>query len=84
MNGLELYRKHGKLDERKRRVYVLVNFDTTMEENLFRIYSLRELEFDPYVMIYDKPNAPKEIKRLARWLNNKFIWRTCEKFEQYV
>ena len=63
--------------------YVLVNFDSTMEENLYRIYTLRDLGYDPYVMIYDKPNAPKEIKQLQRWVNNKFIFRSCEKFEDY-
>lgn len=83
LRGLELYSKYGKLDERKRRVYVLTNYNTTMEENLYRVYKLREMKFDPYVMIYDKPHAPKDIKRLQRWCNNKFIWRSCEKFEDY-
>lgn len=83
LRGLELYAKYGVLDERKRRVYVLTNYNTTMEENLYRVYKLREMRFDPYVMIYDKPHAPKDIKRLQRWCNNKFIWRSCEKFEDY-
>ena len=83
LRGLELYAKYGALDERKRRVYVLTNYNTSMEENLYRVYKLREMKFDPYVMIYDKPNAPKEVKRLQRWCNNKFIWRSCEKFEDY-
>lgn len=48
-----------------------------------RLEQLREMKFDPYVMIYDKPNAPKEVKWLQRWCNNKFIWRSCEKFEDY-
>ena len=83
LRGLGLYAKYGELDERKRRVYVLTNYNTTMEENLYRLYKLREMKFDPYVMIYDKPHAPKDIKRLQRWCNNKFIWRSCEKFEDY-
>lgn len=84
LRGLALYKKHGSIkDERKLRVYVLVNYDTTQEENLYRIYHLRELGFDPYVMIYDKPHASKEVKRLQRWVNNKFIWRSCERFEDY-
>jgi organic radical activating enzyme len=82
--GLTLYAKHGAIqDERKRRVYVLVNYDTSMEENLYRVYKLRELKYGPYVMIYDKPNANREIKRMARWVNNKFIWRSCDRFEDY-
>lgn len=64
-------------------VYCLSNFGSTMEENLYRIYTLRDLGYDPYVMIYDKPNAPKEIKDLQRWVNNKFIFRSCNRFEDY-
>ena len=83
LKGLALYKAHGKLDERHTRVYVLVNYDTTMDENLYRVYHLREIGFDPYVMVYDKPHAQREIKRLQRWVNNKFIWRSCERFEDY-
>ena len=83
LKGLELYAKYGKLKERHRIVYVLTNFNTNMEENLYRIYKLREMQYSPYVMIYDKPNAPREIRRLQRWVNNKIIWRTCERFEDY-
>ena len=64
-------------------VYCLTNFGSTMEENLYRIYTLRDLGYDPYVMIYDKPNAPKEIKHLQRWCNNKIIFKSCPKFENY-
>jgi hypothetical protein len=64
-------------------VYCLTNFGSTMEENLYRIYTLRDLGFAPYVMVYDKPNAPREIKDLQRWCNNRFIFRSCERFEDY-
>lgn len=64
-------------------VYCLTNFDSTMEENLYRIYTLRDMGYDPYVMVYDKPHAPKEIKRLQRWCNNKIIFKSCQKFEDY-
>lgn len=64
-------------------VYCLTNFGSTMEENLYRIYTLRDLGYDPYVMVYDKPNAPKEIRELQRWVNSKFIFRSCENFEDY-
>ena len=65
-------------------VYVLTNFNSTMEENLYRIYTLRDLGYDPYVMIYDKPNAPQEIRDMQRWVNNFHIFRKCERFEDYV
>lgn len=64
-------------------VYCLVNYNSTMEENLYRIYTLRDLGYDPYVMVYDKPHAPKEVKDLQRWVNNRFIFKKCAKFEDY-
>jgi hypothetical protein len=64
-------------------VYCLTNYGSTMEENLYRIYTLRELGYDPYVMVFDKPNAPKEIRDLQRWVNNRFIFRKCPRFEDY-
>lgn len=64
-------------------VYCLTNFDSTMEENLYRIYTLRDIGYDPYVMVYDKPHASKEIRDLQRWRNNKIIFKSCKKFEDY-
>lgn len=69
-------------DPRRKMVYVLTNFNSTMDENLYRIYTLRDLGFDPYVMVYDKPHAPKQIRDLQRWCNSKFIFKTVD-FEQY-
>ena len=64
-------------------VYCLTNFNSTMEENLYRIYTLRDMGYDPYVMIYDKPNAPQEIRLLQRWCNNKIIFKKCPDFKDY-
>lgn len=64
-------------------VYCLTNYNSTLEQDLYRIYTLRDMGYDPYVMIYNKPNAPHTIKRLQRWCNNKFIFKTCRKFEDY-
>ncbi len=84
LKGLELYASKGKIQNfRQRRVYVLVNYDTTMEENLYRIYKLRDMGYDPFVMVYDKAHASQEIKDLARWVDNKFVWQTCKTFENY-
>lgn len=77
--SLAKHKPHGRWGT----VYCLTNFGSTMEENLYRIYTLRDLGFDPYVMVYDKPNAPKEIKDLQRWCNNRKIFRSCERFEDY-
>lgn len=70
-------------DYRKKTVYVLTNFGSTLEEDLYRIYTLQSLDYTPYVMVYDKPHAPREIRLLQRWCNNKFIFKSCPKFEDY-
>lgn len=80
---LKRFRPLLKYDGRKLRVYVLTNFNTTIEQDLERIYKLRELDYDPYVMIYDKQNSSKKIRELQRWVNNKYIFRSCERFEDY-
>lgn len=64
-------------------VYVLTNFDSTMDENLYRIYTLRDMGYDPYVMVYGKPHAPKDILKLQRWCNNKIIFKSCKNFKDY-
>ena len=65
------------------RVYVLTNFNTTIQQDLERVRLLKELDYDPYIMIYDKPNAPKRIRQMQRWCNNKFIFRSCDDFNDY-
>lgn len=68
---------------RKLSCYVLTNFNSTMEENLSRIYMLDELGYTPYVMVYDKENAPREVRLLQRWVNNRRIFGVCKRFEDY-
>lgn len=70
-------------DPRRKMVYCLTNYNSTMEQNLYRIYTLRDLGFDPFVMIYNKPDAPREIRDLQRWCNSKFIFKKCRRFEDY-
>ena len=75
-------------DYHKTMVYCLTNFEnvTTKEHidrALFRISTLWSMGFDPYVMVYDKPHAAKEIRDLQRWCNNKIIFKSCPRFEDY-
>lgn len=83
ISKLQLFKSMTGIDERKAGVYILVNYSTDFEFDLHRVYTLRELGYDPYVMIYDKPNAPRNLRLLQRWVNNKFIWRSCKRFEDY-
>jgi hypothetical protein len=70
---------------RKTTVYMLTNFNTTIEQDLERVYTLRDLDYDPYVMIYRKETTkPTDtVRRLQRWVNNKRIFKTVSRFEDY-
>lgn len=68
---------------RRRGVYVLCNYGSTHEEDLYRVYTLRGLGFDPYVMIYNKYSAPRQTRLLQRWVNNKRIFGIVSCFKDY-
>lgn len=73
------HKPHGKYGA----VYVLTNYNSTFDEDLWRIYTLRDLKFDPFVMIYNKPSAPQSTRHLQRWANNKIAFNSCGKFEDF-
>ena len=81
LSGIKDYRKLG--------VYVLTNYGDgetvaeKVENALRRIYPLRDLGYNPYVMIFDKPSAPQEIRLLQRWCNNRIIFRSEPDFYKY-
>lgn len=84
LKGLKLYKEATNINERKTGVYILTNFNTTHEEDLYRIYKVQELGYMPYVMVYNKPKAPQITKDLQRWCNNRLIYRASGlKFENY-
>lgn len=70
---------------KKMSVYVLTNFNTTLEQDLERVYTLRDMGYMPYVMIYDKQNVERgsDLRRLQRWVNSKIGFYACKKFEDF-
>lgn len=70
-------------NSRKLGVYVLTNFNSTHEQDLYRIYKLREMGYNPYVMVYEKETAPKITRDLQRWVNNKIIFWATKTFDEY-
>lgn len=86
LRGLEIYKKHAKRKPHGHNciVYTLVNFDTTIEQDLDRIYTLRSLGFWAYVMVYNKPKSAPIYRKLQRWVNNRFIFAKCDNFNDYL
>ena len=70
-------------DRSKRRVYVLTNYSSTHEQDLYRVTTLRRMGYDPYIMVHDRPSAPSVTRHLQRWVNNKRIFYTVENFADY-
>lgn len=83
IRGLEIFRRHFEKSDQHCRVYILTNYDTTHEEDLYRVQKVRELGYQPYVMIYQKGTHDRFLTDLARWANSSFIYRSCE-FEDYI
>lgn len=77
------FKELTQYSSRKLGVYVLTNYDSTHEQDLYRVYTLRDLGYDPYVMIYDKENAPRITRLLQRWVNNKRVFKKVLRFEDF-
>jgi len=60
--------------------YVLIGFDSTVDQDLMRVEKLEEYDISPFVMPYNKSNTYQ--KRFARWVNNKAIFKSV-KWEDY-
>jgi hypothetical protein len=85
---LELIAKETGWNRSKIQVYVLVNFDSTLEEDLHRIMAIKALNFAPYVMVFEKEKLPKGhiIRHLQRYVNNRYIFwsQDCKTFDDYL
>lgn len=83
---LKMFKEMTGLDKRKLGVYVLTNKDTTHEEDLYRIYTLRDLGYWPYVMIYNKETTKRSdtVRKLQRWVNMRAVFEKIPRFEDYV
>lgn len=79
------FKERTGLDKRKLTVYMLTNFDTTHEQDLDRVYTLRDLGYWPYVMVYNKKSLPQGhiARRLQRWVNMRAVFGTTPRFEDY-
>ena len=82
----KLFKDITQWDKRKLIVYVLTNFDTTLDQDLERVYTLRELGYWPYIMVYEKDKLPKGhvSKKLQRWVNMRSVFETVKTFDEYM
>lgn len=86
IQGLKIFLDIVKPNKSQCYVYVLTNFDTTFEEDWYRVQKLREIGLDPDIRIYRKNSLPKRhiLRDLQRWCNNRIIYRSCPNFFEYI
>lgn len=85
IKGLELASEKLKIGDRDAIVYMLTNYDTSIQEDLYRVNAIKKAGYSPDVRIYRKNSLQKPhiLRDLQRWCNNRFVFRSCD-FLDYV
>lgn len=74
-NGLTLLKNTGFNIRSEIQIYVLVGYNTSPAEDIYRCRTLKELGTNAYVMPY---KDTKWTRRLARWANRKWLYWSCD------
>lgn len=81
------FRQKSKIRNKDLQVYVLCGDRERriLDSDLHRVYWLRQNGYAPYVMLYEKYKLQTghELRRFQRYVNNRFIFWSCDTFEEY-
>lgn len=80
LEGIETLSKHVK--KYKHMCFMLVGYNTTFEEDMYRAKKLMELGVKPYVMRYNERRDDVRLNHFARWINSH-IYKAESNFEDY-
>ena len=86
LEGLRTFVDVVKPDRRKCIVYCLTNYNTTFQEDYYRVTKIQELGLDPDIRVYRKNSLPKRCitKDLQRYVNNRFVYGATSNFWEYA
>jgi len=59
-------------------VYILIGFNTTQEEDIYRVQKVVDYGFDPYIMPYHQSKTEKRFKRFI----DSFMWRKYKTIQE--
>lgn len=79
VRGINLLSQHMPL--RRITFYVLIGFNTTPGEDLYRVETLRRLGVKPFVMPYDRKDLYQ--RRFARYVNRRQIFMAAS-WQEYL
>lgn len=80
MKGIERCDKAG-IRRSHLQFFILIGYNTTPEQDLDRVMTLKNMGALPFVMPYKKDDPYQ--KRFARWVNHRAIFKTV-KWEEYL
>ena len=85
IEGLKTFKKITNISTDKAIVYMLTNYDTTIEEDMCRLKAIKECGYLPDVRIYRKSSLPKHhiLRDMQRWCNNRLLYKSTD-FLDYV
>lgn len=72
--GIERCNRAG-IPSRHMQFFVLIGFNTTHEQNMERVMTLKELGCMPFVMPYNKSDRYQ--KAFTRWVNFRSVFKSC-------
>lgn len=78
IRGIKVLSKYVKTYQHM--CFMLTGFNTSFEEDMYRLRKLDELGVKPYVMVYNQKEEPK-LKHFARWVNGRFY--KISSFDEY-
>lgn len=84
IQGLKTFVDIVKPNKRNAIVYVLTNFNTTFDEDYYRVKMIEDVGLTPDIRVYRKNIAPKITRDLQRWCNNRFVYRSTPDFMDYI
>ena len=79
MRGIEICKQAG-IKTNQMQFFVLIGYDSSPEEDLERVMTLKNLGAKPFVMPFNKYDSYQ--KAFARWVNQRAIFETV-KWEDY-
>ena len=75
LKGVDICNKAG-IPSKNMQFFILIGYDTTPEQDMERIETIRAFGALPFVMPYDKKNSYQ--KSLTRWVNHRAIFKTVK------
>lgn len=83
LKGLACFNDNYKKSRWNLNCYILTNYDTTPEEDWYRVRKVQELGFHPDVRVYQKGTQSQFLTDLQHWSNNRIIFNSTS-FEDFV